>query len=275
MTSIADLREQSPPKEDEVSEFVSDLRKLRELAGMPSFRKMAAVAHYSHTALLGALSGNSLPSLPLTLGVVRACHGDETTWERRWHQANAAQRLPILPTCDEHNKAQPNWRMRVGTVVGLLVILSTAVVADRTVGPHRVKTPPAQNKEPAMVPASGAPLVAGDNDDFVTDVTIPDGTIVNTGQVFVKTWEIRNTGQVPWAGRYLTRVGAQGPGLCSSPSQVPIPETMPNHNVQISVSLTAPTLPGSCRVDWKMTDVAGTPFFPNKQGLYLIVNVIQ
>jgi len=272
MTSIVDQREQIPAKEDKVAELVSDLRKLRELAGMPSFRKMAAAAHYSHTALLGALSGNSLPSLPLTLGIVRACHGDETAWEKRWHQANAAQKLP---TCDEHNKAQSNWRMRIGAVAGLLVILSAAVVADRTVGPDRVQKPPAQNKEPAMVPASGAPLAAGDNDDFVTDVTIPDGTIVHTGQRFMKTWEIRNTGQVPWAGRYLTRVGAQGPGLCSSPSQVPIPETMPNHNVQISVSLTAPTLPGSCRVDWKMTDVASTPFFPNKQGLYLIVNVVQ
>ncbi|MGH3856968.1 MAG: NBR1-Ig-like domain-containing protein [Pseudonocardiaceae bacterium] len=103
---------------------------------------------------------------------------------------------------------------------------------------------------------------------------MPDGSTVQVGESFVKTWDIRNTGTVTWAGRYLQRIGAtSGFGICESPARVPIPLTRPGGDVQISVTLVAPSLPGSCRTDWKMVDAAGRYFFPHEHGVYTIINV--
>jgi hypothetical protein len=41
----------------------------------------------------------------------------------------------------------------------------------------------------------------------------------------------------------------------------------------ISVPFTAPSLPGSCRVDFKMTDRNGRLYCPYEGGVYVIVNV--
>ncbi len=74
-----------------VAEFAADLRRMWEEAGKPSSRKMAMKAGYSHTALLTALrgAGGRLPSLDLTLALVRACRGDEQTWRARWQSEHA------------------------------------------------------------------------------------------------------------------------------------------------------------------------------------------
>jgi hypothetical protein len=75
--------------EEEAAAFVAELRRLREEAGQPSLRSLAAAAHYSHTALSNALSGGRLPSLELTMAFVRACGGDEDAWQTRWYRANS------------------------------------------------------------------------------------------------------------------------------------------------------------------------------------------
>ncbi|MDX8054557.1 hypothetical protein SK571_34760 [Lentzea sp. BCCO 10_0798] len=42
-------------------------------------------AHFSASTLSDAAGGRKLPGLDATLAYVRACHGDEAAWERRWH----------------------------------------------------------------------------------------------------------------------------------------------------------------------------------------------
>ncbi|MFF5408330.1 hypothetical protein ACFY8K_35975 [Streptomyces misionensis] len=80
------------PLDDEdthLGKFAADLRKLRDKAGAPPYRKLARAAHYSSTALADAASGRKLPSLPVTLAYVRACGGDTAEWEQRWHRLSA------------------------------------------------------------------------------------------------------------------------------------------------------------------------------------------
>ncbi|GGK71811.1 hypothetical protein Sme01_08840 [Sphaerisporangium melleum] len=66
--------------------FAFDLRRLREAAGRPSYRRLSAVANFSVTALSEAAGGNVLPSLAVTLAYVRACGGDVNAWEERWRR---------------------------------------------------------------------------------------------------------------------------------------------------------------------------------------------
>jgi hypothetical protein len=74
---------------DPVTRFASDLRRLRQEAGSPSYRDMARAALFSASVLSTAASGHRLPTLQVALGFAEACGGDREEWQRRW--ALAAQ----------------------------------------------------------------------------------------------------------------------------------------------------------------------------------------
>ncbi|MGW2642259.1 helix-turn-helix domain-containing protein, partial [Streptomyces sp. NPDC001348] len=73
------------PADGHLAAFAHDLRALRHKAGTPSYRQLAARAHFSATALSRAASAHALPSLEVTLAFVAACDGDTRDWEARWH----------------------------------------------------------------------------------------------------------------------------------------------------------------------------------------------
>ncbi|MFC0543539.1 nSTAND1 domain-containing NTPase [Kutzneria chonburiensis] len=79
-----------------VLRFAADLRKLRERAGNPVYRELSRRAHYSPAALSEAAAGRRLPSLSVTLAYVSACAGDTVAWERRWRDAMAEMREPVV-----------------------------------------------------------------------------------------------------------------------------------------------------------------------------------
>jgi DNA-binding PadR family transcriptional regulator len=72
-----------------IPEFAAGLRRLRDGAGNPGYRKLAALAHYSATTLSDAAGGRRMPSLEVTLAFVRACGGNIADWESRWRVATA------------------------------------------------------------------------------------------------------------------------------------------------------------------------------------------
>ncbi len=86
-----------------LTHFAADLRRLREKAGSPPYRELAKRAHYSSTTLADAASGRRLPSLPVTQAYVRACGGDPSDWEARWHAlaAELAGPAPDAPAGDQ------------------------------------------------------------------------------------------------------------------------------------------------------------------------------
>jgi transcriptional regulator with XRE-family HTH domain len=118
--------------------------------------------------------------------------------------------------------------------------------------------------------------IAGDASEFITDVTVPDGLVVPPGFVFEKVWRIRNSGSVPWRGRWLARDGApSGHAVPQSPRRVPIHDTDPGATVDIAVPLRAHQLDGTAQVRWKMVDDDDREYFPDRyyQGLLLTIVV--
>jgi WD40 repeat protein len=74
------------PGNDPVTAFARDLRKLRELAGSPTYRELAGRTRYSTSTLAEVTAGKKLPTLAATVAFVRACGGDVRKWESRWHE---------------------------------------------------------------------------------------------------------------------------------------------------------------------------------------------
>ncbi|MEV4637701.1 hypothetical protein AB0J80_10145 [Actinoplanes sp. NPDC049548] len=77
-----------------VEQLAAELRELRDKAGKPGYRQMAARVNYSVATLSAAASGRRLPTLEVTLAYVAACDGDREEWERRWREA---ERLSVAP----------------------------------------------------------------------------------------------------------------------------------------------------------------------------------
>jgi hypothetical protein len=108
---------------------------------------------------------------------------------------------------------------------------------------------------------------------FVKDISVPDGSMLKVNSHYIKTWRIKNTGEHVWRGRYLKRLTPHSNLLCSSPSMVPIERTNPGEFVDISIKFKTPHMPGSCRLDFKMSDKFGNLYFPKLHGVYLLVYV--
>ncbi|MDO3175899.1 NBR1-Ig-like domain-containing protein [Mycobacteroides abscessus] len=105
--------------------------------------------------------------------------------------------------------------------------------------------------------------IPGDESTFVADITVPDGTVMPPYHKFDKIWRIRNSGSVPWTGRWLARRGAPaGHGVPASPYRVRIPDTQPGEEVDIGVPVQSQPLAGASQVHWKMVDDDDREYFP-------------
>ncbi len=93
---------------------------------------------------------------------------------------------------------------------------------------------------------------------FITDVTVPDGSVFQPGAAFVKTWRLKNTGTCNWTSAYgLAFISGDPLGATSS---VSIPATAPGQQADISLDMNAPTTPGHYRGYWMLKDAQGNKF---------------
>ena len=94
---------------------------------------------------------------------------------------------------------------------------------------------------------------------FKNDVTIPDGTIVQLGDTFTKTWRFLNSGSCTWGDGY-TLVFDHGNPL-SGPQSIPLPKSVvPGDDLIVSVNLTAPSFNANYESYWMLQDPSGNRF---------------
>jgi transcriptional regulator with XRE-family HTH domain len=115
--------------------------------------------------------------------------------------------------------------------------------------------------------------VPGDASEFIDD-TIPHGTLLRRGEIFTKTWRVRNSGSVRWIGRRLERQGPlTGPGLITSSRFCPVPDAKPGSMISIEHKLKSPGYACSSIAYFKMVDADGMLCFPDSYQLGLDVLV--
>jgi hypothetical protein len=258
-----------------VAEFAHALATMKVGAGDPSYDRMRGElgAMASKSALSAAARGRELPSWETTWEFVRSLTPPGTdlepvrqAWRERWEAARSTDPAPSAvpppppasPAPDEPRTAASSRRRdRRFVVLGLIV---GATVGGVLWGLIAAGSPP-------------APPIDGDASGGVADVTVPDGSLVPAGELFVKTWEFRNAGTVRWSDRFLERIpGAEGTA-CRTPDRVPVPPTEPGATVQVSVEVEAPPGPVTCKVYWKMVDEQGRAYFPKLRPVFFEVVV--
>ncbi len=92
----------------------------------------------------------------------------------------------------------------------------------------------------------------------MADVTVPDGTVFSPGTQVDKIWRIRNSGSCPWESGY-TWVFVSGDQMGAAPSQA-VPATAAGANVDIGVTMYAPSAPGTYTGHWRMKSPDGQVF---------------
>lgn len=127
---------------------------------------------------------------------------------------------------------------------------------------------PAEAQKTTVNQAAGAAQTPADTSSpescinkaaFYADVTVPDNTVFDQGQGFIKTWQIRNVGTCAW-GKDYALVFVKG-DLPAKANVYSMPLTVNSGDmVDISVKMTAPGPGGQHYSDWQIRDNQGKIF---------------
>lgn len=112
---------------------------------------------------------------------------------------------------------------------------------------------PTQAGKPTLTPtAHGDGAACTYIPTFISDVTIPDNTVIPAGQAFVKTWRVRNDGTCSWGTNLALHALAFTNGdQLGAPDEVPLGgEIKPGASVDISVNMKAPAASGTYLSSW-------------------------
>ncbi len=151
------------------------------------------------------------------------------------------------------------------------VTLGTPATLSFNVNPN---TTPLAGFTPLGSPAApAATLALGDacnNNQFIADITIPDGTIfiagnekgLRPGDDFKKIWRVKNTGNCKWDEGYRLVWIAGDDSL--DPHTVKFEQSKdfvdPGETVDLGVTLSAPSSAGKYTATWRMQDDKGNFF---------------
>jgi hypothetical protein len=124
--------------------------------------------------------------------------------------------------------------------------------------PEPIPPPPPPEPEPEPDPEVEPLEPPLPNAQFVADVTIPDDTRLQADSTFVKTWRMKNTGNVAWEDDYKL-VFVDGTPMTKKLER-PLRNANPGQEVNVSIEFTVPTLPGIYFSDWRLQDDRGNLF---------------
>ena len=151
------------------------------------------------------------------------------------------------------------------TFATVQAIVTQTIAAETQYAPTQTPVPP------TAIPATNTPLPTStpvptatkvsycDWVSFVKDVTIPDGTLLDPGEIFTKTWRLENRGTCTWTPDYML-VFTSGEALGST-TAVRLPGYVsPGQTVDVSVTLTASSQSGKHIGYWMLRNPSGALF---------------
>lgn len=111
---------------------------------------------------------------------------------------------------------------------------------------------------PPISYSTGNGAVGCDNSTYLSDVTVPDGTVITPGSTFTKTWSLQNTGSCEWTTSYSIAFYS---GSSMSGATTALSEAVGSGgSASISVELTAPATTGSYTGYWRLQNASGVSF---------------
>lgn len=131
---------------------------------------------------------------------------------------------------------------------------ATAVIAlPATSTPLPTETAiPTATAIPSSTPLACSPWLA-----YLSDLTIPDNSVVPPGSALDKRWSVQNSGTCDWDAEYALRLIS---GEDMGAAEKPLYPARAGTQAQIQVDLTAPLAPGWYTSTWQAVAPDGTLF---------------
>jgi hypothetical protein len=152
-----------------------------------------------------------------------------------------------------------------GLAPGTYTVTANGVSAVFTLPAETPTATPLASPMPSPVPSAVASPVSGaaptavptaqgcvEAAAFVSDVTVPDNTVLAPNTPFTKTWRLKNTGSCTWDNTYLVAY-ISGTTMSQQPGYWIVPPgqaVAPGQSVDISVGMTSPPQDGSYSSSW-------------------------
>ncbi len=174
--------------------------------------------------------------------------------------------LLLLTSCSGNTVAPTTTPVDIGAVqtaaVEAMFVSLTQTVAAYTPTPEFTPTitltPTLSFTETPAITSTPTENIC-DNLVFISDATYPDGAVVTVGQEFVKTWKVKNTGSCTWTTGYRIINANYGEKMGGLPTALTA-EVLPNTEAEISITLKAPSKPGTYSGYWRLTNNNGYTF---------------
>lgn len=147
-----------------------------------------------------------------------------------------------------------------GSPTGDRALWVDPVISRAGAGTPATATPTVTGTPPTATPTKTGTVQpnACDRAQFISDVTVPDGTSFAPGIGFSKTWRLKNVGTCTWTNYSIMFDSGEKMG---GPDSALIPTTVaPGQTVDITLQLTSPTTAGTYRGYWKLKSNTGVPF---------------
>lgn len=170
-----------------------------------------------------------------------------------------------LSACGEGESA-----VVTASVEDIYTAVAITMTAQYTPATPTETSPPSPTNTEAVTPTETPTLVATpqpvisyssttssssnacDSSEFVSDVTIPDGTVMAPGQTFKKTWLLKNNGTCNWTADYeIIFVSGDAMGGDDTPIGVAVSS---GSQLKASVDLVAPDKEGTYTGYWKLVN---------------------
>jgi hypothetical protein len=205
---------------------------------------------------------------PCVLLLIGGAAGDEsmTTRQRVALLLTLAASVALLASCNFPRQPSPQELAATAAAETVSAQLTQLSLVSPTLPPTNTPAPPPATNTPTPPPPPPPTATPGctDESQFVSDVSIPDNTLMTPGQNLTKTWRLRNSGSCNWTTSYdavFTDGNAMG-GAASIPLTASVP---PNSTVDISVSMSAPSNNGTFRATYRLRNandvLFGTLFY--------------
>jgi len=159
------------------------------------------------------------------------------------------------------------------TPTPMMVPVGVPTLAVTLTLPPPTSSPITPTAEASPKPSPPPPTTPGastckDSAVFVTDVTIPDRTVIAASQPFNKIWRLSNNGTCTWGPGYeFVSVGGMP---MTTTNVIAVPNTAPGATADLSIAMTAPAVPGEYAGQWQLRNASGTFWGPKVTVLIVV-----
>jgi hypothetical protein len=174
---------------------------------------------------------------------------------------------------------------RIATAVAMTVSAQETQEAQATATPIPTESGPTSAPEatatgqaaPTFSPPTAPPPIGSEPDCLAANLiseTIPDGTVMQPGETFYKTWRLKNNGSCTWNSAY--KIVYWSGDLMGGLVEYQFPEIVrPGEAADITLFLKAPSTNGNASSYWKLQSEWGGQFGVGQydEPFYVQVNV--